>query len=83
MGDGEKLIVGEGKTGCPRDWKKFISNVENKEQIVRILLSTWSREKFSQKLESHEMILICDGIIYYQMGLIVNVEVIVMTAIDI
>lgn len=80
MGNGDELIVEEGKTRCPRDWKKCLSNDESKQQL---LLSTWCSESFSQKLDSHGLILICDGIIHFQMGQIVNLAVIMMMAIDI
>lgn len=62
-GTGEKLIVRGEKTRRPKDWKDFLTNDENKEQLIRLLLSTWSKS-FSHKLEGHEVTLICEGRAY-------------------
>ena len=63
-GCGEKLIVQGEKTRRLKDWKDFLTNDENKEQLIRLLLSTWRSKSFSQKLEGHEVTLICEGRAY-------------------
>ena len=63
-GCGEKLIVRGEKTRRPKDWKDFLTNDENKEQLIRLLLSTSRSKLFSQKLEGHEVTLICEGRAY-------------------
>ena len=63
-GCGEKLIVRGEKTRRPKDWKDFLTNDENKEQLIRLLLTTWRSKSFSQKLEGHEVTLICEGRAY-------------------
>ena len=50
-GCGEKLIVRGEKTRRPKDWKDFLTNDENKEQLIRLLLSTSRSKLFSQKLD--------------------------------
>ena len=45
-GCGEKLIVRGEKTRRPKDWKDFLTNDENKEQLIRLLLSTWRSKLF-------------------------------------
>ena len=62
---GDKLIVGAGSTKRPKDWKTFLTNDENKEQLIQVLFSTWSSEQFSGKLVGHEVTLICEGRAYH------------------
>ena len=61
---GRNLLFEEKKTRRPKDWKDFLTNDENKEQLIRLLLSTWRSKSFSQKLEGHEVTLICEGWAY-------------------
>lgn len=64
-GCSDKLIVGGGNTKRPKDWKTFLTNDKNKEQLIQVLLSTWSSKSFSKKLEGHEVTLICEGRAYH------------------
>jgi len=41
-GVGDKLIVSGGEMKRPKDWKVFLSNDDNKVQLVKVLLDTWS-----------------------------------------
>lgn len=62
---GEKLIVWGGKTTRPKNWKSFLLNDENKEQLIQVMLDTWSSDTFSPILHGHDMTLICQGKAYH------------------
>ena len=58
-GSGGKYIVQGENTRRPVNWKEFLSNDENKQQLIHLRLRVWSSRSFSSKLEQ-EVILICD-----------------------
>jgi hypothetical protein len=60
-GCGEKLIVRGESTRRPKDWKEFLSNDQNKEQFIDILLKSWSSGRYSECLKDREVMLICQG----------------------
>ena len=64
-GSGDKLIVGRENTKRPKDWRTFLTNDENKEQLIQVLLSTWSNSSFSKLFGGHEVTLICKGHAYH------------------
>ena len=43
-------IVKGSSTKVPRDWKKFLSNAENKKRLSEFLLEEWQKHKFATKL---------------------------------
>ena len=63
-GSGEKYIVQGENTRRPVNWKESLSNDENKQQLIHLLLRAWSSQGFSSKLKQKEVILICDGKAY-------------------
>lgn len=63
-GCGEKLIIKSEKTKKPRDWKEFLTNDENKRQLVDILLSTWSSDSKAASLQERSVTLIAEGKAY-------------------
>lgn len=46
-GCGETFLIKGPKTKIPRDWKKFLSNGKNKEQLVNILHNEWKQDKYA------------------------------------
>lgn len=40
-GFSEKLIVKSLKTKKPHDWRKFLRNEENKQQLVEVMYTCW------------------------------------------
>ena len=57
-GDGEKLIIKGPSTKRPRDWKKFLTNSENKQQFINLLHDQLSqREHF----DGRKFIFVKDG----------------------
>ena len=67
-GAGERLIVSSGHMKRPKDWKDFLSNDDNKVQLVKILLDTWSGPSSAPVLRGREVILICEGRAYKLMS---------------
>ena len=63
-GCGEKLLLGGGSTKRPTEWKLFLSNGENKLQVVKLLLKLWSGNEYSSKLRRSKVIVICEGVVH-------------------
>ena len=60
-GCGEKLLLKEGATNRPPDWKSFMSNDENKTQFIQLLLKMWNSDKYALSLQGRQVIFICEG----------------------
>jgi len=60
-GCGEKLIVSGESTKRPKEWKTFLSNDDNKKQLVQVLLKSWSSDSSAKLLHGHKVTLICEG----------------------
>ena len=55
-GYGEKLLVKGGSTKKPSDWKEFLGNEDNKEQLVKVLLEVWSDHSFATHLKDRKVV---------------------------
>ena len=42
-------------------WKNFLTNNENKDQLIDVMYRVWSEEEFRQKMEQRNVILIKQG----------------------
>ena len=60
-GCGEKLIVKGENTKKPTDWKCFLSNSENKEQLIELIHRVWSSVEFSSKMNDRKFIMVRNG----------------------
>ena len=60
-GCGEKLLVKAENTKKPTDWKSFLTNDENKKQLVQVLCKSWNNDSYAKNLEGRKVILICEG----------------------
>ena len=60
-GCGDKLIVSGESTKRPKDWKIFLTNDDNKKQLVQVLLKSWSSDSSAGLLHGHKVTLICEG----------------------
>ena len=49
------------KTKKPSDWKIFLSNSENKEQLIELMFTVWSQTDFLNKIEGRNVTLIKQG----------------------
>ena len=63
-GTSAKLIIKGEKTKRPAEWKKFLTNDENKEQFIEVILKVWSSDLMAPKLVNRRSIMICAGRAY-------------------
>ena len=54
-GAGEKLLIKSPSIRRPADWKLFLSNDENKQRLIEILLEVWSDDSFAPNLRSRKV----------------------------
>ena len=60
-GSGDKLILKGKKTKRPSDWKSFLTNSENKEQLIQLM---WSEDEFLNKIQGRNVMLIKQGVAF-------------------
>ena len=63
-GVADKLIVSGGEMKRPKDWKVFLSNDDNKAQLVKVLLDTWSSVPTAPILHGRQVVLVYEGSAY-------------------
>ena len=60
-GCGEKLIVKGESTKKPCDWKDFLSNSINKEQLIQLIHRVWSTDEFRTKMNGRKFVMVKNG----------------------
>ena len=67
----EKFISKGANTKKPANWKEFLTNDENKMQLIQVLQDEWSKVSYAEKLMKltkeeidRKVILICEGKAY-------------------
>lgn len=63
-GLGEKRLVHGENTRRPENWTEFLSNDENKTQLIELLLRVWCSDENVPKIEKKKIILVCKGKAY-------------------
>lgn len=63
-GCGEKRLIEGENTRRPENWKDFLTNDENKQQLVRLLLKIWSSQDCAERLRDKEVLVVCEGKAY-------------------
>ena len=63
-GSAAKLIVGGENTEKPKEWKPFLTNNENKKQLIEVLLAVWSINSFKDSIRDRVVIPICESETY-------------------
>ena len=58
-GVSKTFLISGPKTKTPRDWKSFMSNDENKSQLIKLLLSEWRGEKYAERLKQRKLYFVC------------------------
>ena len=58
-GSAHKLIVKGANTKKPKCWKEFLSNDENKHQLIKLMLNIWQTNLTALHLTNRSLILIC------------------------
>jgi len=56
-------MKGESTKRSP-DWKEFMTNEENKQQLIEMLYKGWSQNEFAGKFQGQKIILIVEGKAY-------------------
>ena len=59
-GSGQKRIIKGESTKRHENWKSFLSNDSNKQQLVRLLLKVWSSGDLGIKLQNKKVIFTCE-----------------------
>ena len=54
-GTSEKLLISGPKTKTPKDWKVFMSNAENKAQLIKLLFSEWQKDTYAKRLQGRDL----------------------------
>ena len=67
-GSGEKRLIQGENTRRPENWKEFLSNDDNKTQLIELLLRVWCAEENLAKIETKKIILVCKGKAYELMS---------------
>ncbi len=76
-GCGEKLIIKGGQTKRPVDWTGFLSNEENKQQLIHVIGETWKTDKYAADHHNCPVIYIENGLAqrFFSLdGITTNVE---------
>ncbi len=60
-GCGEKRIIKGVNTRWPESWTEFLTNEENKRQLINVIEQTWDGDDFHSKLKNKSVILINAG----------------------
>ena len=58
-GSSPTFLLSGPKTRTPRDWKSFMSNDENKTQLIKLLLSEWQKSRYAGKLRGRQLFFVC------------------------
>ena len=57
-GFSEKLIINSEVTKKPADWKLFLKNDDNKEQLIKLIHKVWSKDNFAENIGQKKIIMI-------------------------
>ena len=63
-GCAEKLVLQGELTKRPGDWQTFLTNDENKLQLIRLILRVWSDDEVADKYKDRKLILVAEGHAY-------------------
>ena len=61
-GESEKLLIIGTKTGRPADFKTFLNNSENKTQLFKVMLKTWTTKTAAPHLKDRSVFLIVERV---------------------
>ena len=53
------FLLSGPKTKTPRDWKSFMSNDDNKTQLIKLLLSEWKKPKYAKRICGRQLFFVC------------------------
>jgi hypothetical protein len=59
-GSGDAMKITGAKQKLPRDLKSFMLNVENKRQLIQLILQEWQTDRYAQLLVRHQIFFVCE-----------------------
>jgi hypothetical protein len=59
-GTGDKIIVQGDSTKTPAGWKEFLSNDNNKQQLIQLVLDVWTKDSFAKRPNHRRLLLTCE-----------------------
>ncbi|ESO94791.1 hypothetical protein LOTGIDRAFT_161042 [Lottia gigantea] len=63
-GSGQKRLIKGVSTVGPEDWKEFLTNDDNKQELIKLLIQIWSDNEFSHKIQEKLIIVVWEGEAY-------------------
>ena len=63
-GTSPTFLLAGAKTKTPHDWQSFMSNANNKTQLIKLLLEQWKTEKYAAKLLNRSIYYVCAENVY-------------------
>ena len=60
-GISEKIKIASATKKPQVDWKTFLINDENKEQLTELCLKEWQKDEYASDLYGRKIVFICDG----------------------
>ena len=58
-GSSPTFLLSGPKTKTPRDWNGFMSNDDNKTQLIQLLLDEWQKDTYANKLVGRKLFFVC------------------------
>ena len=58
-GTSTKILLKGPETTIPSNWHQFLSNDENKTQLIQFILQEWSSNKYHSKLQGRRIFYVC------------------------
>lgn len=59
-GSAPAYLIAGGNTKLSRDFKSFLSNDENKRQLIKLLLKEWHSETYAARLRGRQVLYVCE-----------------------
>ena len=59
-GNSDALIIKGGNTKIPQDFKGFLSNDENKKQLICLLLKEWINDCYATRIGNRNIYFVCE-----------------------
>ena len=59
-GTSQTLLVKDPLTKTPRDWKGFLSNSTNKQQLINLLKEEWEKDTYAERLLGRKIFVACE-----------------------
>ena len=58
-GSSPTFLLSGPKTKTPKDWNRFMSNDDNKTQLIKLLLHEWQKDTYANRLVGKKLFFVC------------------------